>query len=183
MKEKLDPGDVEVKSPDGEVFGTVSEHSLMLADIEGTMRLHGRILNISHSGNVYEPREVIVDGKKVTKKKPVRSKFDPDKSRWHDVTKKAPWGSGSKLPLIPFRVLAINAKLNKQLYKRKVYIKQLDGLTMVNGDKHNGICIVGDCGGMRKTHFDFFVGREDHHITIPSVSHGGATICEIKILD
>jgi len=183
VKEKIEPGDVEVRSDDGEVYGTVSKHSLMLADIEGTMRLNGRILNITHSGNVYEPREVIVDGKKVTKKKPVRDKFNPDKSRWHDVTEKAPWGSGSKLPLIPFRVLAINAKLNKHLYKKKVYIKQLDGLTMVNGEKHNGICIVGDCGGMRKEHFDFFVGREDHHIHVPSVSHGGATICEIKILD
>lgn len=182
VKEKLEPGDVEVKSPDGDVFGKISRHSLMLADIEGTMRLNGRILNIAKSGNVYEEKQVEVAGKIVTKKKPNREKFDPKKSLWHDVTAKAPWGSGSKQPLVPFRTLALNPGHNKHLYGKHVYIKQLDGMELPNGEIHNGICICGDAGGMRKEHFDLFVGREDHHIAIPSIRRGGATICEIQIL-
>ena len=147
------------------------------------MRLGGRILNITSHGNVYEPREVIVDGKTVVKQKPVAEKFDPANSLWTDVTVKAPWGSGSKMPLIPFRTLALNPRLNPGLHYKKVYIKQLDGMQLSTGERHNGVCIAGDTGGMRKTHFDLFVGREDHHITIPSVSRGGATICEVQILE
>ena len=41
--------------------------SLLLADIEGTMRLNGRILNIAKSGNVYEEKQVEVAGKIVKK--------------------------------------------------------------------------------------------------------------------
>lgn len=182
VKEKLEPGDVPVKSPDGTVFGHISRQSLLLADIEGTMRLDGRILNIAKSGNVYEEKQVEVAGKMVTKRKPNREKFDPNKSRWVDVTSKAPWGSGSKQPLVPFRTLALNPKFNKALYGKLVYIKQLDGMKMPNGEIHNGICICGDAGGMRKEHFDLFVGREDHHISIPSIRRGGGTICEIQIL-
>lgn len=183
VKEKVDAGDVAVKSKSGEVYGKVTLRSLMLADIEGTMRLDGRILNITQSGNVYEPKEVIVDGKKVTKNKPNPAKFDPSKSLWVDVTDRAPWGSGARMPLVPYRTLAINPKLNPSLYYKKVYIKQLDGMTMSGtNEKHNGICIVGDAGGMRQTHFDLFVGREDHHISIKSVGTGDATICEIQVL-
>src|SRR5206468_8197736 len=116
-------GTVEVKSPSGQVFGTISLRSLMLADIEGTMRLDGRILNIAKSGNVYEPKEVVVNGKKVIKKKPVAAKFDPAKSLWVDVTVKNPWGAGSHVPLIPYRVLAVNPQYNRALYYKKVYIK------------------------------------------------------------
>lgn len=183
VKEKLEAGDVEVKSKKGQVFGTVSLRSLMLADIEGTMRLDGRILNITQTGNVYEPKEVMVDGKKVIKKKPVAAKFDPSKSLWVDVTAQNPWGAGARMPLIPFRTLAINPSMNRSMYNQKVYIKQLDGQTMPGtNERHNGICIVGDAGGMRKTHFDLFVGREDHHIRVPSVGTGDATICEIQLL-
>ncbi|TMQ14398.1 MAG: hypothetical protein E6J91_15475 [Deltaproteobacteria bacterium] len=183
VKEKLEPGDVEVRSAAGEVFGKVTRRSLMLADIEGTMRLGGRILNITSHGNVYEPRDVIVDGKKVVKQKPVAEKFDPAKSLWTDVTVKAPWGSGSKMPLVPFRRLAINPYLNPDLHYRRVYIKQLDGMQLPTGERHNGVCIAGDTGGMRKTHCDLFVGREDRHITIPSVGQGGATMCEVQIME
>jgi peptidoglycan hydrolase-like protein with peptidoglycan-binding domain len=183
VKEKLASGDVEVKSKSGQVFGTIALRSLMLADIEGTMRLNNRILNITQSGNVYEPKEVMVDGKKVIKKKPNAAKFDPNKSLWVDVTVQKPWGAGARMPLIPYRTLAINPSVNSSLYNKKVYIKQLDGLTMAGtNEKHNGICIVGDAGGMRKTHFDLFVGREDHHISIKSVGTGDATICEIQVL-
>src|SRR5262249_30611244 len=137
---------------------------------------------IAKSGNVYEPKEVMVAGKKVTKNKPNPDKFDPAKSQWTDVTTRAPWGSGARAPLVPFRTLAINPRLNPSLYHKKVYIKQLDGLVMPNGEKHNGVCVVGDAGGMRQTHFDLFVGREDHHITLASIEQGGGTICEIQIL-
>ena len=52
VKEKLEPGDVEVRSAAGEVFGKVTRRSLMLADIEGTMRLGGRILtNLTKSAH------------------------------------------------------------------------------------------------------------------------------------
>jgi hypothetical protein len=183
VKERIEPGDVEVKSASGKVYGKVSRRSLMLADIEGTMRLNGRILNITHAGNVYEPREVMVNGKKVTKNKPNPDKFDAAKSLWTDVTDRAPWGSGSRTPLVPFRTLAINPKLNPTFYYKKVYIKQLDGMQLPTGETHNGVCICGDAGGMRKTHFDLFVGREDHHVSLASVGVGDARICEIQLLD
>jgi hypothetical protein len=56
-----------------------------------------------------------------------------------------------------------------------------DGV-MLNDQKHNGICIVGDAGDMRQTHFDLFVGREDHHSSLASVGTGDARICEIHVL-
>jgi hypothetical protein len=182
VKEKMLPGDVEVKSDKGEVFGTVSRDSLLLADIEGTMRLGEKILNITHHGNVYEPRQVVVDGKTITKMKPNREKFDPAKSLWTNVTATAPWGAGAKMPMVPFRTLALNPHFNSALFYKKIYIKQLDGMTMPNGEVHNGICIAGDIGGMGATHFDLCVGREDRHISIPSVGGRGGTICEIQVL-
>jgi len=181
VKEKMASGDTEVKSRKGDVFGQVTRVSLMKADIEGTMRLDGKILNIDTHGNVYEPRVVEVDGKKITKMKPNASKFDPARSTWIDVTAKAPWGAGAKMPLIPFRTLALNPHYNKQHFYKKVYIKQLDGMKMPNGEVHNGMCIAGDVGGMDEKHFDLCVGREDHHISIPSVGAPG-TICELEIL-
>lgn len=183
VKEKLDSGDVEVRSDQGQVFGKITRRSLMLADIEGTMRLDGRILNIVKSGNVYEDKAVIVDGVKVIKKKPSAEKFDPARSRWTDVTARAPWGAGSVSPLVPFRTVAINPRLNPHLHYKKIYIKQLDGLQLAGGERHNGVCVAGDTGGMRQAHCDLFVGREDHHISMPSVGHGGGTICEVQILE
>ena len=89
-------------------------------------------------------------------------------------------------PLIPFRVLAHNPRTEPSLYHRKVYIQQLDGLRLPTGEIHNGVCLVGDCGKMEPPglQFDFFAGREDHHINIPSVakSRGGA-ICNCLILE
>lgn len=64
-------GDIEVKSRRGNVFGQVTRVSLMKADIEGTMRLDGKILNIDTHGNVYDPRVVEVDGKKITNRHPI----------------------------------------------------------------------------------------------------------------
>lgn len=183
VKEKLDPGDVEVRSDKGQVFGRITRRSLMLADIEGTMRLDGRILNIVKHGNVYEDKEVIVDGKKVVKQKPNADKFDPAHSLWTDVTARAPWGSGSVSPLVPFRTVAINPYLNPHMHYKKVYIKQLDGMQLASGERHNGVCIAGDTGGMRANHCDLFVGREDRHITIPSVGRGGGTICEVQVME
>jgi hypothetical protein len=182
VKEKMQPGEVPVKSASGEVFGAVTRESLMKADIEGTMRLSGKILNITHKGNVYEPREVIVDGKKVIKNKPNPAKFDPSQSLWTDVTAKAPWGAGAKMPLIPFRTLALNPTLHPALFYQKVYIKQLDGMTLPDGQTHNGVCIAGDVGLMKVQHFDLCVGREDHHIQVPSVGGAGGTMCEVQIL-
>jgi len=182
VKENMYPGEIEVRSKSGEVFGTVSLDSLIKADIEGTMRLRGRILNITQAGNVYEPVEKIVGGTKVIKRKPNRAKFDPTKSLWTDVTTTAPWGAGAKMPLVPFRTLALNPTYNRALFYKKVYIKQLDGMTLPNGEVHNGMCIAGDVGGMREKHFDLCVGREDRHIHVPSVGGPGGTIVELQIL-
>jgi len=170
----------------GRELGRIDKLSLFLADIEGTMRLHGRILNIVKSGNVYD-REVtrIIGGAAVKKPKPSLEKFDPSRSRWVDVTDRAPWGSGARLPLIPFRVLAHNPKTETPLYRRIVYIKQLDGLVLPTGEVHNGMCVVGDCGGMAPAgaQLDFFVGRQDRHITIPTIAPSqGGSVCEVEIL-
>ena len=62
------------------------------------------------------------------------------------------------------------------------YIKQLDGSKLPTGEVHNGVCIAGDVGAMGEKHFDLCVGREDHHIAIPSAGSPG-TICELEILD
>lgn len=180
---EVTPGDVQVKNAAGQVYGTISLKSLMQADIEGTMRLDGRTLNITKAGNVYEPKELIVNGEKVTKRKPNPDKFDPEKSLWTDVTARAPWGTGSKMPLVPYRTLAINPGYNKALYFKKVYIKQLDGIELPNGETHNGVCVIGDAGGMRKTHFDLFVGRKSTHVSLKSVGKKGGTIVEIQVLE
>jgi hypothetical protein len=179
-------GETQVLDDDGNELGRTDLRSLYKADIEGTMRLNGRILNITQSGHVYDKIvEKVVNGKVLKKRKPNPEKFDPQKSRWHDVTARAPWGSGSRTPLIPFRTLACNGSKEKSLYYKKVYIEQLDGLTLPTGEIHNGICLVGDCGGMTPGHqFDFFVGREERHISLPSLgkSQGGAA-CHVAILD
>ena len=81
----------------------------MHGEDEGTMRLHGRVLNIESSGHVYDLIvEKVINGKRVQKRKPNPAKFEPSKSRWHDVTDRAPWGAGARMPLIPFRTLACN---------------------------------------------------------------------------
>jgi hypothetical protein len=87
------------------------------------------------------------------------------------------------MPLIPFRTLAISLRVNSSMFYKKVYIKQLDGMSVPGtNERHNGICVVGDVGAMRKKHFDLFVGREDHHIRVPSVGTDDATMCEIQLL-
>jgi peptidoglycan hydrolase-like protein with peptidoglycan-binding domain len=186
VKEKIASGDVQVLDKKGRVLGTTDKRSLFLADIEGTMRINGRILNIAQSGNVYDQQATrIIGGVAVKKPKPSLAKFDPSKSRWVDVTDRAPWGFGAKMPLIPFRVLAHNPKTETPLYGRIVYIKQLDGLALPTGETHNGMCIVGDCGGMAPAgaQFDFFIGREDAHISIPTIAASqGGSVCEVEIL-
>jgi hypothetical protein len=186
VKEKIQPGDTPVLDENGRELGRVDKRSLYLADIEGTMRLHGRVLNIAKSGNSYDQTvEREIGGKKVKKPKPSLDRFDPQKSRWTDVTEKAPWGAGARLPLIPFRVLAHNPKTETPLYGKKVYIQQLDGLVLSTGEKHNGICVVGDCGGMAPPgqQFDFFCGREDRHMQIPTLAPSqGGSVCNVEIL-
>jgi hypothetical protein len=82
-------------------------------------------------------------------------------------------------------VLAHNPRSEAPLYGRIVYIRQLDGLVLSTGETHNGMCIVGDCGGMAPAgaQFDFFIGREDHHIAIPTLARSqGGSVCEVEIL-
>src|SRR5262249_17392624 len=143
-------------------------------------------LNIVQSGNVYD-RQVtrVINGATVTKMKPTLEKFDPAKSLWVDVTERQPWGSGARMPLIPFRVLAHNAQTEPSLYGRIVYIQQLDGLALPTGEIHNGMCVVGDQGGMAPPgkQFDFFVGREDRHIQLPTLAASqGGSVCNVEIL-
>lgn len=143
---------VPVLSPTGKVLGEVTRYSLFAADIEGTMRLGTQVLNIKQTGR---PRGG---------SPPHRyEEFDPSRSQWYDVTQRRPWGSGSKAPLIPYRVLAINKRHDGDLYFQKVYIKALDGMRLPpTGEIHNGICLVGDCGSMDpRRQFDFFKGRQD----------------------
>jgi hypothetical protein len=165
---------------------SVDKLGLYLADIEGTLRWQGRILNIVQSGNVYDkPVTRVINGNTVTKMKPTLEKFDPAKSVWVDVTDRHPWGSGARMPLIPFRVLAHNSKTESPLYGRIVYIQQLDGVVLPTGEKHNGMCVVGDAGGMAPPgkQFDFFVGREDRHIQIPSIGDSqGGSVCNVELL-
>ncbi|HZU97566.1 MAG TPA: 3D domain-containing protein, partial [Planctomycetota bacterium] len=67
----------------------------------------------------------------------------------------------------------------QKLYGKKVYIKQLDGLVLPTGEKHNGICYVGDAGGMvAYQQFDFFTGTQDY-----SGRLGLADTCDVQILD
>lgn len=86
------------------------------------------------------------------------------------------------MPLVPFRTLDLNPNYNREHCFKRVYIKQLDGMKMPNGEVHNGMCIAGDVGGMRAKQFDLFVGREDAHIKVPSIGGRGGTIVELEIL-
>ena len=148
-----DGGDlVPVLHKDGTEFGRVTRYSLYAADIEGTMRVGGRVLNITQKGRARGG------------KPPHRyEEFDHTQSRWHDVTDQHPWGSGSRVPLIPYRVLAVNSAHDTWRYFQKVYIKALDGVRLApTGEVHNGVCVIGDCGSMDTgKQFDFFKGRQD----------------------
>jgi len=187
----LKPGDVPIMGKVGKnvvalPLASVDKLGLYLADIEGTLRWQGRILNIVQSGNVYDkPVTRVINGQTVTKMKPTLDKFDPTKSIWVDVTEHHPWGSGARMPLIPFRVLAHNARTEPALYGRIVYVQQLDGIVLPTGEKHNGMCVVGDQGGMAPPgrQFDFFVGREDHHIQLTSLGASqGGSVCNVEVL-
>jgi hypothetical protein len=170
-------GTTPLKDASGKELAKVSLEALKKADIEGTLRLaDGRVFNIDSShGWTYAPKEVIVAGKPVMKNKP--DKFDPEKSRWIEVTKTHPWGAGTGgRQLIPFRSLAGQ----KQYSGKKVLIKELIGKTMPNGDAHNGMCQVIDIGAMRETQFDWFVGTEEYY---KDGSTKLPTICNVKIFD
>jgi peptidoglycan hydrolase-like protein with peptidoglycan-binding domain len=191
VKEALRPGDVQIMGKVGKnvvplPLPPVAKLGLYLSDIEGTLRWKGRVLNIVKSGNVYDkPVTRVINGVTVTKMKPTLEKFDPAKSLWVDVTEHHPWGSGARMPLIPFRVLAHNARTETPLYGRIVYVQQLDGLVLPSGEKHNGMCVVGDAGGMSPPgkQFDFFVGREDQHIRLPTLAASqGGSVCNVEIL-
>jgi peptidoglycan hydrolase-like protein with peptidoglycan-binding domain len=191
VKESLKPGTVQIMGKVGKnvvplPLPPVDKLGLYLSDIEGTLRWQGRVLNIVKSGNVYDkPVTRVINGVTVTKMKPTLEKFDPANSLWVDVTEHHPWGSGARMPLIPFRVLAHNAKTEPSLYGRIVYIQQLDGLVLPTGETHNGMCIVGDQGGMAPPgkQFDFCVGREDRHIQIPTLAPSqGGSVCNVEIL-
>ena len=191
VKESLRAGDVQILGRVGKnvvplPLPPVDKRGLFLADIEGTLRWQGRILNIVQSGNVYDkPVTRVINGQTVTKMKPTLEKFDPTRSLWVDVTDQHPWGSGARMPLIPFRVLAHNARTEPSLYGRIVYIEQLDGQVMPTGERHNGMCIVGDQGGMSPPgkQFDLCVGREDQHIRIPTLTPSqGGSVCNVEIL-
>ena len=173
------PGDVAVLDRKGREIGRVDKRSLFLADIEGTMRLAGRMLSIVSSGNDHDEMvTTVISGVAVKRPAPSFDRFEPAFSRWVDVTERAPWGVGARLPLIPFRVLAHNARTETPLYLKTVYIEQLDGVRLPTGEVHNGMCVVGDCGSMAPAggQLDLFVGRGDHHVAIPSVAatQGGA---------
>ncbi|MFN0250341.1 MAG: hypothetical protein ACKV2T_25910 [Kofleriaceae bacterium] len=156
--DRVPEGDVAILDQKGRPLGHTDKKSLFLADIAGAMRVNGKILNLAESGNVYDPRAGTA----------IFDKFDPKRSKWIDVSNEAPWGMGAKMPLIPYRTLAYNAGSEKDLYGKKVYIKQLDGVKLPTGEVHNGICIIGDCGSMEpEKQFDLFVGPEGRRVSIP----------------
>lgn len=175
VKTRIHEGDTPVLDRSGKVLCKVALESLKHADIEGTMFFGGRIYNIAgSSGWSYD----------AVTHKPVKGSFDPGKSRWADVTDKHPFGSGARMALIPFRVLAVNPYEHAGLFHKKVYLKQLDGLLLPTGEFHNGVCIVGDVGRMKHEHFDFFCGNEDAHLSIPSVGRrDGRILVELQILE
>jgi len=115
------------------------------------MRLAGRMLSIVGSGNDHDEMvTTVISGVAVKRPAPSFDRFEPAFSRWVDVTERAPWGVGARLPLIPFRVLAHNARTETPLYLKTVYIEQLDGVRLPTGEVHNGMCVIGDCGSMAR---------------------------------
>ncbi len=164
--DRISAGDTPVLDKSGRTIGKVDKKSLYLADLEGTMRLNGRILNLIASGNVYDAQ---------MGRAPFE-KFDPKKSKWVDVTDDAPFGMGAKMPLIPFRTLAHNAAKESGLYGKKVFVEQLNGLKLPTGEVHNGMCVIGDAGALEAgKQFDLFVGPESNRISLPAT-------CNVEIL-
>lgn len=156
-------GDVVVRDPKGRALGHADKRSLYLADLEGTMRLGDKILSLASSGNAFD-----ASGKASF------DRFDPAKSKWIDVCAQAPWGMGAKMPLIPFRTLAHDPR-TESLYGRRVYIAELAGIKLPTGEVHNGVCIVGDAGGMQDGAFDLFIGPEAGRIALPAT-------CNVELL-
>lgn len=164
--DRMADGDTPVLNDKGKTIGHVDKKCLYLADLAATMRLDGRILNLVSSGNVFDP----ATGKASF------DKFNPKKSKWIDVTKQAPWGMGAKMPLVPFRTIAINGAKEKNLYGKKVFISELAGMRLPTGETHNGMCIIGDAGGVEAgKQLDLFVGVDGNSIGLPAV-------CNVEIL-
>jgi peptidoglycan hydrolase-like protein with peptidoglycan-binding domain len=161
--DNLSDGDTPVLDRKGRTLGYVDRRSLYLADLEGTMRLEDRILNLVSSGNRFDAMG-----------KASFDTFDPGKSRWIDVSAQAPWGMGAKMPLIPFRTLAHDPR-QEALYGRKVFIEPLVGFKLPTGEIHNGVCIVGDSGSMERGQLDLFVGPGSGRIALPAQ-------CNVEIL-
>ena len=152
-------GDVPVCDPRGRALGHADRRSLYLADLEGTMRLGDKVLSLASSGNVFDASgQARFDA------------FDPKRSTWIDVCAQAPWGMGAKMPLIPFRTLAHDPR-GESLYGRRVYIAELAGMKLPTGEVHNGVCVVGDAGGMQGGALDLFIGPERGRISLPATCH------------
>lgn len=164
--DRMRAGETAVLDTKSKPIGFVDKKSLYLADLAATMRLDGRILNLWASGNVFDPKTGMASF----------DKFDPKKSKWVDVTEKAPWGMGAKMPLIPYRTLAFNAaKEEKKLYGKRVFIQELVGVELPTGETHNGVCIIGDAGSLEPgKQFDLFVGPDGNRLAIPE-------ICNVEI--
>jgi 3D (Asp-Asp-Asp) domain-containing protein len=96
------------------------------------------------------------------------------------------FGTANKIPMDPYRTLAADlgrTSKDDPRYRGKgglvpvgtrVYIKELDGVSLPDGSIHDGWCIVNDTGGgIFGAHFDVFIGYSSNEkkTHIPEQAH------------
>ncbi len=133
-----------IKNLDGEIISFVTKKYKELLDIEGTgLLIDGRVVNFSGIVNHEIRYFVAID---------------------------SPYGYGiNSCKLNPFYSIAADPKVIK--LGSKIYIKNVEGLVLPDGNIHNGIFDVVDIGGaIKDKHIDIFVGMDDNSVIFEKVN-------------
>jgi len=122
-----------IKDPKGNVLGSVSAKYKKLCDIEGTCRLRNGLL-INYWGKVAGDVRY------------VKSPF--------------PYGVGvGNCPLKPYRTAAVDKSI--VAFGSTIRVKELVGVELPDGTKHDGIMLAQDAGGAIKgDRIDIFTGED-----------------------
>lgn len=150
----------------GHTLAILDTHFFANLALEGTGKLDdGRVLNVT--GKYVTAPQIVRDQLLPTCKQMFGLHYtyggiNADASKYFAykvLAPQFPWGVGiHNEPLKLWRSLAADQSLIP--FGTKVYILELDGMTLPDGFIHDGWCQVDDTGSaIRKNHFDWFVGK------------------------
>lgn len=165
---------IDIKDPNGDIIAAVNSSFFASLAVEGCGKLQdGRVINVAGwrlsttdeqtilkniSNLHYRGRSIV--GLSTSGKFIMTFSVVPNN-----------WGYGNKgNELIPFKDVA--ADPNVYQFGTKLYISELNGLSLPDGSKHDGYVVVGDVGsGIIGEHLDFFTGTKSNsrYINVPNV--------------